>query len=276
MPGSLFIVATPIGNLEDMSPRAVSTLQSVDYIAAEDTRHSAKLLSHFHIETRTVSYHEHNEDSQGERILAWLAQGKNVALISDAGTPLVSDPGYRLVAEAHKAGISVVPLPGASAMVAALSVAGLPSSHFYFEGFLPSRSQARRNRLQSLSARSETLIFYESPHRVAETLQDMAEVLGSRAASICRELTKTFETVHQDTLEGLVQWVQADDNQRKGEIVLVVSGAEKRSDGLDEDTQRWLAALADELSPSQAAAVAAKVTGLKKRELYNWLQEGKA
>ncbi len=273
--GQLYIVATPIGNLDDMAPRAIHTLQSVDYIAAEDTRHSGKLLKHFAIDTPMLAYHEHNEVERTDYLLKLMAQGSRVALISDAGTPLISDPGYRLVRAAHDADIVVTPVPGVSAMVAALSVSGLPSDQVYFAGFLPAKAQSRLTRLQGLAERDETLVIYESCHRIAAALDALVATLGpGRRVAFCRELTKTFETVRLTTLVQLQHWVAADSNQQRGEIVLVIEGDTSRMDSLDAVSQKWLRALAAELAPARAAAIAARVTGLRKRQLYDWLTGG--
>lgn len=272
--GRLFIVATPIGNLDDMTPRAIHTLKTVDSIAAEDTRHSGKLLKHFAIDTPMLAYHDHNEEQRSEQILGMLAAGKNIALVSDAGTPLISDPGYRLVSACHRDGISVTPIVGASAMVAAMSVSGLPSDHFYFAGFLPAKSGPRRAQMQALATRRETLVLYESCHRITETLADLQEVFGAeRRLAYCRELTKAFETIRTDTVATIAAWVESDSDQRRGEIVLLVEGDTSDRAELDETTQRWLRALAGEMAPTRAAALAAKVTGLRKKVLYDWLSD---
>jgi 16S rRNA (cytidine1402-2'-O)-methyltransferase len=270
--GQLYIVATPIGNLDDMVPRAIHTLQMVDYIAAEDTRHSGKLLKHFDIDTPMLAYHEHNESTRTDYLLGLLSQGERVALISDAGTPLISDPGYRLVRAAHAAGVTVTPVPGASAMVAALSVSGLPSDQVYFAGFLPSKTQARLLRLQRMAERRETLVIYESCHRIVDALEAMVAALGAqRRVAFCRELTKTFETVRLTSLESLQRWVAEDGNQQRGEIVLVIEGDDSAMVELDAVSQKWLRALAQDMAPARAAAIAARVTGIRKRVLYDWL-----
>src|SRR6266566_4688412 len=212
---TLYVVATPIGNLEDMTPRAVRVLSSVDVIAAEDTRHSAKLMRHFAIATPMVAFHEHNERAQVAKFIEWLRGGKSIALISDAGTPLISDPGYVLIQAAHAADVPVVPIPGASALVAALSVAGLPSDHFSFEGFLPARDTSRRAVLERLRGESRTLIFYEAPHRIMECLQSMVDIFGSeRPAAVARELTKQFESVRAGHLAELLAWLSRHEEQQ--------------------------------------------------------------
>jgi 16S rRNA (cytidine1402-2'-O)-methyltransferase len=268
--GVLYVVATPIGNLQDISERAIATLKSVSRIAAEDTRHSARLLSHYGIATPVVALHEHNEREITPRLLELLAAGADLALISDAGTPLISDPGFCLVRAARAAGFRLVPVPGPAACIAALSVAGLPADHFVFEGFLPARAAARRRRLEELGRESRTLVFHESSHRIAECLGDMAEILGGdRPAVIARELTKVFETIESGALAALLAWLQADPNQMKGEFVILVQGSPPAGEGaLDEATRHVLAVLAAELPLKQAAALAAKITGLPKNELY--------
>ena len=270
--GVLYIVATPLGNLGDMSPRAVEVLSGVDVIAAEDTRHSAPLLRHFGIRAPCIALHEHNEREASPAIVERLAQGGSVALISDAGTPLVSDPGYHLVHAARTQGIRVVPVPGPCALIAALSASGLPSDRFVFEGFLPSRSGARRTRLAELANESRTLIFYESPHRILDCVDDMAAVFGTdRQAVIARELTKLFETIHSDSLAGLCDWLRSDENQQRGEFVILVRGSMLEHDNKSEaEAQRVLRILVTELPIKQAAALAAQITGWKKNALYDY------
>lgn len=276
-PGTLYVVATPIGNLSDMVPRAVETLQTVALIAAEDTRHSSRLLSHFDIKTPCVAYHDHSDEQRTEQLITRMHAGDSIALISDAGTPLVSDPGYRLVRSARQAGIQVVPIPGACAMIAALSAAGLPSDRFAFEGFLPAKQVARCTQLQNLAADPRTLIFYEAPHRILETLQDMAQVFGpEREVVMARELTKTFETIKGDKVADLAAWVAADTNQQRGEIVLLVHGAPKpENEAMTPAQMHTMRVLLEELPVKQAASIGAKLTGLKKNFLYDWaLQQG--
>lgn len=270
MPGILYIVATPIGNLDDMTPRARQTLAAVDLIAAEDTRHSGRLLAHFGITTPQLSLHEHNETARATQLLEKLQAGQNLALISDAGTPLISDPGFELVRAVRKAGITVVPVPGVSALITALSVGGLPTDRFVFEGFLPARAAARRTHLQALASETRTLIFYEAIHRLTDTLGDMAEVFGAaRQAVVARELTKLHEQVRDGTLEELANWARDDANAGKGEIVLLVAGAEKTVTPDDAvDASRILDILLAELPVKQAAALAAKITGARKNDLY--------
>jgi len=253
-----------------MSPRAIEVLQSADLIAAEDTRHSGRLLQHFGIGTPCVALHEHNERKAAPELVARMQAGEVLALISDAGTPLLSDPGYVLVREAVDAGVVVLPVPGASAMLAALSVSGLPTDRFVFEGFLPSRSGPRQRRLGELCADTRTLVFYEAPHRLPETVADMAAVLGGeRRAALARELTKRFETVLHGSLEALRDRLQAGEEHR-GECVLLVAGAADSEVG-DEQVQRILAVLGEELPASKAAALAARITGRKRKPLYEQL-----
>ena len=269
-PGDLFIVATPIGNLGDMVPRAVDVLQGVDWIAAEDTRHSGKLMSHFSIATPLVPFHDHSDERQLSRLLDALAEGKSVALISDAGTPLISDPGYKLVREARRRGVCVVPVPGCCAAIVALSAAGVPCDRFAFEGFLPAKPGQRQKTLEALVHETRTLVFYEAPHRILKTLEDMvASFGGDREAVVARELTKTFETFLQGSLAELVQAVEEDGNQQKGEFVVVVRGAGTDAPAGDEqEQQRVLSVLIEELPVKQASMLAARLTGGNKKELY--------
>jgi 16S rRNA (cytidine1402-2'-O)-methyltransferase len=274
--GILYIVATPIGNLGDISARALAVLQQVDRIAAEDTRHSASLMRHFTINTPMLALHEHNERQKAEQLLELLQQGESLALISDAGTPLISDPGYFLVREAHRAGIKVVPVPGSSALIAALSVSGLATDRFCFEGFLPAKTGARRKTLEALAQEPRTLAFYESPHRIEESLVDMVACLGAeRPATLARELTKAFETIRHATLGELAEWVAGDPNQRRGEFVVLVEGAPKDEggDGPDAEACRIADILVSELPLKQAAALAATISGEKKNALYKYLLE---
>lgn len=267
---ALYVVATPIGNLQDMSQRAVEVLNNVDVIAAEDTRHSARLLAHFNINTRLISVHDHNERQRIDQIIDLLAGGSSVALISDAGTPLISDPGFVVVRAVREAGYRVTPVPGCAAFVAALSAAGLPSDRFAFEGFPPAKKAARKQYYADLAEESRTLVFYESPHRVLESLKDMQAVMGDeRQVAIARELTKTFETIHLAPLADLIAWMEADHNQQKGEFVLLVHGKPKPEAGVvDNQTLQVLDVLLDELPVKQAASLASKITGVKKNLLY--------
>jgi 16S rRNA (cytidine1402-2'-O)-methyltransferase len=276
-PGVLYVIATPIGNLDDLSPRALLTLSEVSLIAAEDTRHSSKLLRHFGILTPVTAFHEHNEREKAAELVALLGTGKSIALISDAGTPLVSDPGYRLVRATHAAGIRVVPLPGACAAITALSASGLPSDRFAFEGFPPVKSAARHAWFEALAREPRTLIVYESPHRIVESLQEMGAVFGAaREAVYARELTKQFETVRHATLGELARWVAEDANQQRGEIVVLIHGAAPVAAETSEDATRILRILSKELPVSQAAALAAEITGQKKNQLYELALQLKA
>lgn len=270
MIGELYVVATPIGNLADMVPRAVETLQTVDYIAAEDTRHSKKLLDYFGISTPMLTYHDQSTEKQKSRLLQWLKEGKRIALISDAGTPLVSDPGFRLVREARKIGVRVTPIPGSCAAIAALSVAGLPSDRFCFEGFLPARREKRLSYLKQLAQETRTLIFYEAPHRILEVLEDLGQIFGEdREALFAREITKTYETFYATSLQALRRVVTEDANQRKGEIVIIVRGAENAvREQSDIEQRRVLSLLMMELPLKKAAALAADITGGNKKALY--------
>lgn len=270
-PGTLYVVATPIGNLEDISARALRVLREVQLIAAEDTRHSARLLQHFGITTPLAACHEHNEREQGSRLVQRLLAGDDLALISDAGTPLISDPGYHLVRNARAAGVRVVPVPGACALIAALSASGLASDRFVFEGFLPARSTGRRQRLQALVEEPRTLIFYEAPHRLLECLADLRELFGAeRPAVLARELSKTFETIKGAPLGELHEWVAADSNQQRGECVLLVEGwhEPQGEEALSAEALRVLDLLLAELPLKRAAALAAEITGVRKNLLY--------
>ncbi|MEH6539460.1 16S rRNA (cytidine(1402)-2'-O)-methyltransferase [Halopseudomonas sp.] len=268
--GTLFVVATPIGNLQDMSPRALQVLKDVRLIAAEDTRHSARLMQHFGIDTPMTACHDHNERDKGERLVERLLAGDDVALISDAGTPLISDPGYHLVRQAREAGVRVSPVPGACALIAALSAAGMPSDRFAFEGFLPAKAHGRRQRLQALAAEDRTWMVYEAPHRLLECLQDMQQVLGDeRRVLLARELTKTFETLRAAPLSELVKWVAGDSDQQRGECVLVVEGAPApQADEVGDEALRVLDLLLAELPLKRAAKLASEITGVRKNLLY--------
>jgi 16S rRNA (cytidine1402-2'-O)-methyltransferase len=267
--GTLHVVATPIGNLEDITLRAVRILSEVDLVAAEDTRRTRVLLDRHGIETRLVALHEHNEDQLAPRLVKRLVKGESLALVSDAGTPLLSDPGYRLVRLAGDEGINIRTVPGASAVTAALSVSGVATDRFAFEGFLPQRRSARLSRLESLRREQRTLLVFESSHRIVECLSDMENVLGGdREAAFCRELTKTFETVRRDSLAGLSRFVREDPQQRKGEIVVVISGAVVDEDERMENAMEMSRALLEFLSVSQAARVASRLCNVSRRELY--------
>jgi 16S rRNA (cytidine1402-2'-O)-methyltransferase len=268
-PGTLWVVATPIGNRDDLTPRAIQTLRAVAVIAAEDTRHSRPLMAHFNIDTPLFALHDHNERAAVDAVVRRLCSGDDIALISDAGTPLISDPGFRLVRAAREAGVRVIPVPGACAAITALSVAGLPSDRFVFEGFLPNKSSARRTRLQELAGEGRTLIFYESSHRVLESLQDMRDVFGAgREAVLARELTKLFETVIGEPLDELVARVAADPNQQRGECVLLVAGRGDDTDSRLAEGMRVFAILREELPPAKAAKLAAAITGAPRKALY--------
>jgi len=268
-PGCLWVVATPIGHRDDLSARAVESLRAVAVIAAEDTRHSRPLLTHHNIGTPLIALHEHNERDAVEAIVRRLQAGEDVALISDAGTPLISDPGFRLVRAARAAGIRCIPIPGACAAIAALSVAGLPSDRFVFEGFLPPKAAARRSRLQELAGDARTLIFYESSHRVAESLADMRDVFGAeREAVLARELTKMFETVLGEPLAELAARVVADPDQQRGEHVILVAGRGEEADAKLAEGRRVFAILREELPPAKAAKLAAAISGAPRKELY--------
>ena len=268
--GVLYVVATPIGNLQDISTRALDTLKRVARIAAEDTRHSKKLLSHYGIGTPMTALHEHNEVEHSAMLLKLLESGDDLALITDAGTPLISDPGYFLVHAARAAGVRVVPVPGPSACITALSASGLPSDRFVFEGFLPPRQSARRQRLEALRGESRTLVFYESPHRIVDSLTDMAGVFGAdRLAVVARELSKVYETIEDGALGALADWLIRDTNQQKGEFVILVHGAPDRNRAaMDVQDLQVLQVLLQELPLKQAAALAAKITGAPKNRLY--------
>ena len=270
--GVLYVVATPIGNLQDISARALETLGHVALVAAEDTRHSRKLLGHYGIAVPLVALHEHNEREQTRSLLERLAGGEDIALISDAGTPLISDPGFHLVRSARAAGLAVVAVPGPSACIAALSIAGLPTDRFAFEGFLPSKHVARCKRLETLRDEPRTLVFYESSHRIAQCLADMVTVLGGeRAAVLVRELTKTFETSRGGTLQELLDWLLGDDNQLRGEFVIMLHGrSERDAEGLDAGQRKVLEVLLEELPLKQAASLAAKITGVTRNRLYDY------
>ena len=267
--GTLYVVATPIGNLGDLSPRALDALRAVAAICAEDTRHTRQLLAHYGIEKPLLALHEHNEGEVAGRLVARLAAGESLALVSDAGTPLVSDPGFRLVRAARGAGIKVSPLPGPCAFIAALSVAGLPSDRFAFEGFLPAKAGARRERLARLAGEVRTLAFYESAHRIEDSLADMATAFGvARPAVLARELTKLFETVLDGTLGELRTRVAADPNQRKGEFVVLVQGVGEDADARIAEGRRLYAKLGEHLPPSTAAKLAAELSGAPRKALY--------
>ncbi|RSO35386.1 16S rRNA (cytidine(1402)-2'-O)-methyltransferase [Acinetobacter lactucae] len=269
MSAQLFVVATPIGHLDDMTFRAIDILKSVSIVAAEDTRQSAQLFKHYNISTQLTACHDHNESNKIEQLVQKLLAGDNVALISDAGTPLISDPGFKLVRAAQEHGIKVVPVPGACAAIAALSAVGLPSDRFSFEGFLPSKASQRISQLEKLKNETQTLIFYEAPHRILECVKNMAEVFGeNRPVGFAREITKTFETIKKMTLRDLVSFIENDHNQEKGEIVLVVGGAPEKTDLEQEKLDELLKRLLQDLSVKAASQLAADLTGVKKKVAY--------
>lgn len=269
MSAQLFVVATPIGHLDDMTFRAIDILKSVSIVAAEDTRQSAQLFKHYNISTQLTACHDHNESNKIEQLVQKLLAGDNVALISDAGTPLISDPGFKLVRAAQEHGIRVVPVPGACAAIAALSAVGLPSDRFSFEGFLPSKASQRISQLEKLKNETQTLIFYEAPHRILECVKNMAQVFGeNRPVGFAREITKTFETIKKMTLKDLVSFIENDHNQEKGEIVLVVGGAPEKTDLEQEKLDELLKRLLQDLSVKAASQLAADLTGIKKKIAY--------
>jgi len=274
--GILYIVATPIGHLGDLSPRAVEVLSEVEVIAAEDTRVTRKLLQHMGATTSMLSLHEHNEQQRIETLLSRLQAGESIALVSDAGTPLISDPGYPLVRAVRQADIKVVPIPGPCALISALSVSGLPTDKFIFEGFLPGKASGRRGRFEELKQEHRTLIFYESPHRILACLGDLETVMGAeREVVVARELTKTFETIHSGSVAKTKNWVEQDQNQQRGEIVLLVAGAPVVKEQ-DPDQERILSLLMEELPLKQAAGLTAQICGAKRNELYQKALEIKA
>ncbi len=268
--GTLYIVATPIGNLADISQRAIDVLTQVDIIACEDTRHTGKLLSAFSIKNRTMSMHDHNERQRQEQIAALLQEGKTIALVSDAGTPLISDPGFHLVRHCRSLGLAVSPIPGACAAISALSVAGLPTDRFSFEGFLPSKSGARQAVLISLLEEARTMVFYDAPRRAIDTIKDIATTLGGeRYVVIARELTKTFETIHSDTASNLLTWLEQDPNQLKGEMVLIIEGYKADANEISVKVVDTLKLLLAEMKPKKACAITAEIYGVKKNALYD-------
>lgn len=271
--GILYIVATPIGNLADISRRAIDVLQTVDLIAAEDTRHSRKLLTHYGINQPMMALHEHNERERAGKIIDSLKSGKSVALISDAGTPLISDPGYHLTRMVHEAGIRIVPIPGPSAMIAALSVAGLATDRFVFEGFLPAKAVGRDNRLAELTNETRTLVFYEAPHRLLGTVTAICKHFGpERMVVLARELTKMFETIRQSSLKDMLSWISENPEQQKGESVLIVQGAEEAGQSgmttAEVDIEKLLMSLLEVMSVKDAAHKTAELTDRSKNELY--------
>ncbi|WP_279497022.1 16S rRNA (cytidine(1402)-2'-O)-methyltransferase [Aeromonas veronii] len=267
---TLYIVPTPIGNLADITQRALDILRSVDLVAAEDTRHTGILLSHYQISVPTFALHDHNEQQKADVLIGRIKEGKSVALVSDAGTPLISDPGYHLVTRCREAGVKVVPLPGPCAAITALSAAGLPTDRFAFEGFLPAKSKGRDDRLQAVIEDTRSLVFYESPRRVQDTVEAIARILGERQVVVCRELTKTFESIHGLPASEMLTWLGEDDNRCRGEIVLVVAGASKEEEDLPAEAICTLGLLVTELPLKKAAALTAEIHGVKKNALYKY------
>ncbi len=264
----LYIVPTPIGNLSDITLRAIEVLKSVDCIAAEDTRHSGILLQHLDAKAPMLALHDHNEQQRAGVLIQRIQQGQSIALISDAGTPLISDPGYHLVKACRDAGVKVVPLPGPCAAITALSAAGLPTDRFVFEGFLPAKEKGKEDRLQALADETRTMVFYESPRRVVDTLESMQKVFGDRLVVAARELTKTFETIHALPLSEMIPWLQEDENRTRGEFVLMVAGKTENSDDIPAEVQRTLTLLMKDLPLKKAAALTAEIYGVKKNALY--------
>ncbi|MAM59453.1 MAG: 16S rRNA (cytidine(1402)-2'-O)-methyltransferase [Salinicola sp.] len=268
--GVLYVVATPIGNLEDLSARAGRILSEVDAIAAEDTRHTQRLLRHLGVERPLISLHEHNEAARVDQLRRRLLDGEQLALVSDAGTPLISDPGFVLVRELRRSGCRVVPIPGPCALVAALSAAGLPTDRFTFEGFLPAKSGARRKRLEAGVSREETRVFYESPHRIRDLLDDLASVVGDRQVVLARELTKTFETLLEGSANELLAIMDADPDQARGEFVVMLAGAPVKEASADDAEGEALlrAMLAEEVAVKSAAAIAVRLLGGRRKHWY--------
>jgi 16S rRNA (cytidine1402-2'-O)-methyltransferase len=266
----LYIVPTPIGNLSDITLRAIEVLKSVDCIAAEDTRHSGILLQHLDAKAPMLALHDHNEQQRAGVLIQRIQQGQSIALISDAGTPLISDPGYHLVKACRDAGVKVVPLPGPCAAITALSAAGLPTDRFVFEGFLPAKEKGKEDRLQALADETRTMVFYESPRRVVDTLESMQKVFGDRLVVAARELTKTFETIHALPLSEMIPWLQEDENRTRGEFVLMVAGKTENSDDIPAEVQRTLTLLMKDLPLKKAAALTAEIYGVTKNALYAW------
>ncbi len=277
-PGNLYIVATPIGNLQDISTRALTVLAEVDFIAAEDTRHSRRLLDNFGINTPMVAYHQHNQSKRGKKLIQQLLEGASVAVVTDAGTPLIADPGAQLVKHAHQQGIQVIPIPGASALSAALSICGFDIGRFHFEGFLPARQNERLRRLQQLKELTVALVFFEAPHRIVQSLDNMTQVFGAkRLACLAREMTKIHETVRVDRLAQLVRQTQNNQPQRKGEFVVIVEPDQPPLHVITPQVEQAIKILSEELSPRKAAAIAAKIFGLRRnlvyRQVLTWQNE---
>jgi len=270
IPGMIYVVATPIGNLGDMTPRAIEVLGDVNIIAAEDTRHSRKLLEYFEINTKMISLHDYNEEHRATELIDKVIKGDDIALISDAGTPLISDPGYKLIALAHEQNLKVCPIPGPAAVIAALSTEGLPTDKFIFEGFLAAKSSNRRSRFNELLKETRTIVFYEAPHRIVEFINDAKNVFGDeRVGVIARELTKQFETIKMGTLSELCEWIESDPNQQRGEFVVMLHGTEySEEDEVAVSGEHVLRVLLKEVSQKKAVELAVDITGLKKNALY--------
>lgn len=268
--GVLYVIATPIGNLQDISSRAIEKLNEVDLILAEDTRHSKHLLEHFGIKATMHSYHEYNERESVPNLLNLIQQGKSIALISDAGTPLVSDPGFQLVKSAHERNIRIIPVPGPSALITALSIAGIAVDKFIFEGFLPEKTQARKKRMEILADETRTIVFYEAPHRILEFLDDASHIFGDdRTVCLCRELTKIYETIKRDSLKNILTFIRSDRLQQKGEFVIIIAGRENRKIADDTEFLRIInILLKHDVSIKQASAIVAEITGGRKNKIY--------
>ena len=275
--GTLYIVATPIGNLDDITERAIQTLTNVDIIACEDTRHSGRLLASYGIKNRLMSFHQHNENESAKKFIGLLSQGNDIALISDAGTPLISDPGYPLVKQAHEKSIKVVPIVGASAIIALLSCSGLPTNEFHYFGFLAAKQQQRQQQLKIIADSSCTSIIYESTHRILKCLDDMKLILGEdRQISIGRELTKTFETIKMGKVSEIKTFVESDSNQQKGEFVVAISGkTDVQSEGVTPDQKQLMNLLVKELPPKKAAKITAEFLNGKSKDIYNFILKNK-
>lgn len=269
MESAIYIVATPIGNLSDITIRGLEVLRGVDLIAAEDTRHTRRLLDHHSISAKLVAYHEHNEAEKSLYLISEVQEGKSIALVSDAGTPLISDPGHTLVSLAKKEGVKVVPVPGPSALIAALSASGLPCGKFIYEGFLPVKQKAKRDFLELFRYEARTVVFYESPHRILSSLEALASLFPKRHLVIARELTKRFETITKGLTEELLSWTLTDDNQQRGEFVLVLSGASKQGDEDLLNQEKLLARLIEHLPPKKAVQIVTEFYGGDKKSLYN-------
>jgi 16S rRNA (cytidine1402-2'-O)-methyltransferase len=277
--GILYIVATPIGNIDDISARAVAVLRGVDVIAAEDTRHSRLLLNRLSISNKLVAYHDHNDDYVSNKFVDSLIAGQSIALISDAGTPLISDPGYKLVKLARESGISVIPIPGASAITAALSIAGLPTDRFCFEGFLPAKAAAREQRLTELSKESRTLVFYEAPHRIVAALMSFRQVMGDeRLVFLGREITKKFESHFYGSVMEAWEWLNSDSDNQRGEFVVVLAGVEPTAAMVEDQAEAFRIAqlLEGDMSLKRAVALASEITGVRKNQLYQAMLERKS